>query len=207
MRGTGAPESESRSTRAPASGLDFKLLGCSDAAVSKASSHGWTHWLAVLDRFGVRTKGHAAAATHLSEDHGCDAWWAQMIVVGYERVRGLRDVREKSDGYSATASRTISADTGRVFDALEIPALAAKWLPQGVVVHKVTRPKSARLTWTDGGKTLSIWASQKRDKSGGFKTTVQIQHDKLLTEAACQRMRRLWAERMDALKTLVEGSA
>jgi hypothetical protein len=186
-------------------GLDEKLLGTSDAAVRKATGRGWEQWLGVLDRFGVRVKGHSAAATHLYDDHACDGWWAQMIVVGYERVRGIRKVREKSDGYSASVSRTIAATADRVLDAFENPALAARWLPTGVLVHKVTRPKSVRMTRIDGIKCLSVWLGQKKDKSGADKTAVQVQHDKIATERECDRMRTLWSERMDVLKRLVEA--
>lgn len=198
-----------RTTRKPAAaksaGFDAKLMGLSDDTVRSKTGHGWQHWLDVLDRFGVKARGHNAAATHLYDDHACDGWWAQMVVVGYERFRGLRKIRETAAGFSASASRTIAATADRVLDAFEKPAAAARWLPKGVLVHKVSRPRSVRMTWTDGAKCLSVWLGQKKDKSGAVKTTVQVQHDKIASERECDRLRVLWSEHMDALKRLIEG--
>lgn len=188
--------------------------GVSDAAVTKATGKGWDHWLGVLDAFDVRKNGHKAAAAHLHERHGVSEWWSQMVTVGYEQKRGLRALRQKSDGFSASASRTIAAGISRVLDAFEDKGLADRWLPTGVTVHKVSRPPmkdgrptkpgSARMTWTDGSKTLSAWIADKSAKSGPAKTAVQVQHDKLPDATTCDRMRALWAERMDTLRDILE---
>lgn len=189
--------------------------GVSDAAIIRATGKGWDHWLGVLDAFDVKRHGHTAAAAHLHDRHGVDEWWSQMVTVGYEQKRGLRAPRQKSDGFSASASRTIAAGISRVLDAFEDKGLAERWLPSGVTVHKVSRPPmkngrptkagSARMTWTDGSKTLSVWISDKSGKDGPAKTAVQVQHDKLPDAKTCDRMRALWSERMDALREMLEA--
>lgn len=190
--------------------------GVSDAAVTKATGKSWDHWLSVLDAFDVKKNGHRAASKHLHQKHGVSEWWSQMVTVGYEQKRGLRELRQKADGYSASASRTIVAPIAAVLDAFEDKGLASRWLPKGVIAHKVTRPPmkngrptkagSARMTWTDGSKTLSAWVSDKGAKSGPAKTAVQVQHDKLPDARTCDRMRAMWAERMDALRQLLESA-
>lgn len=189
--------------------------GVSEAAVVRKTGHGWEHWLVVLDAFDVKKNGHRAATEHLHQKHGVDEWWSQMVTVGYEQKRGLRELRQKADGFSASASRTIAAALSRVMDAFEDKGLAERWLPRGVVAHKVTRPPmkdgrptkpgSARMTWSDGTKTLSVWISDKSGKDGAVKTAVQVQHDKLPDAETCDRMRALWAERMDALREMLEA--
>mgnify|MGYP001372806160 CR=1 FL=1 len=189
--------------------------GVSDKAVTAKTGHGWEHWLAVLDAFDVKKNGHRAATEHLHAKHGVDEWWAQMVTVGYEQKRGLRELRQKADGFSASASRTIAAGISRVLDAFEDKGLAERWLPRGVVAHKVTRPPmkdgkptkagSARMTWSDGTKTLSVWISDKSGKEGAVKTAVQVQHDKLPDAETCDRMRALWSERMDVLRQMLEA--
>lgn len=188
--------------------------GVSDEAVTRATGKGWAHWLAVLDAFDVKKNGHKAAAEHLHAEHGVGEWWAQMVTVGYEQKRGLRQVRQKADGFSASASRVIGASVATVMDALEDRGLAERWLPRGVVAHKVTRPPmkdgrptkagSARMTWTDGTKTLSVWISDKSGKDGTVKTAVQVQHDKLPDARTCDAMRAMWSQRMDVLREMLE---
>lgn len=189
--------------------------GVSDEAVVKKTGHAWAHWLAVLDAFDVKKNGHKAAAEHLHAEHGVDEWWAQMVTVGYEQRRGLRELRQKADGFSASASRTIAAEIAQVLDAFEDKGMAERWLPRGVVAHKVTRPSmkdgrptragSARMTWSDGSKTLSVWISDKSGKDGTVKTAVQVQHDKLPDARTCDAMRAMWAERMDVLRGMLEA--
>ncbi len=189
--------------------------GVSDEAVVKKTGHAWDHWLKVLDAFDVKRHGHKAAAEHLLAEHGVDEWWSQMVTVGYEQKRGLRELRQKADGFSASASRTIAAGISRVLDAFEDKGIAERWMPEGVVAHRVTRPPmrkgrptkpgSARMTWTDGTKTLSVWISDKSGEDGTVKTAVQVQHDKLPDARTCDRMRALWGERMDVLRALLEG--
>lgn len=215
---TKAAKTTARKAAKPAAGTKARGNpgGVSDAAVTKATGKGWDHWLGVLDAFDVKKNGHKAAAAHLHERHGVDEWWSQMVTVGYEQKRGLRAPRQKSDGFSASASRTIAAGISRVLDGFEDKGLADRWLPKGVTVHKVTRPPmkdsrptkagSVRMTWIDGARTLSVWISDKSGKDGTPKTAVQVQHDKLPDAKTCDRMRALWAERMDTLRDILETS-
>lgn len=184
--------------------LDEKKLGISDDAVRKATTRSWPDWIAILDRFDVKKHGHTAAAAMLYDRHGCPGWWCQMIVVGYERVRGLRRVREQVGGFSASASRVINAPADRVFDAVVDVAISRRWLPKGVVVHKATRARSARMTWIDGVKCLSVWIGEKTDKAGAKRTTVQVQHEKIPDAKTCDRLKAMWLESIETLKKLVE---
>lgn len=203
-----------RPTSKPATRSAIKSGGVSDEAVTRATGKGWDHWLAVLDAFDVKKNGHRAATEHLHTKHGVSEWWSQMVTVGYEQKRGLRLLRQKADGFSASASRTIAAGISRVLDAFEDKGLAERWLPPGVVAHKITRPPmkngrptkpgSARMTWTDGSKALSVWVADKSAKSGPAKTAVQVQHDKLPDAQTCEQMRAMWSERMDALREILE---
>lgn len=189
--------------------------GVSDAAVARATGHGWDHWLAVLDAFDAKKNGHKAAVAHLHTEHGVGEWWAQTVTVGYEQKRGLRQLRQKADGFSASASRVIGASVAKVMDAFEDRGLAERWLPRGVVAHKVTRPPtsagrptkagSARMTWTDGSKVLSVWIADKSGRDGAAKTAVQVQHDKLPDAEVCDTMRAMWSERLDALRSMLEA--
>lgn len=67
-----------------------RLGGMSDEAVRKRTGRTWTEWVEVLDAADAVRWPHAKIARHLYEDHEIPGWWAQMVTVGYERIRGLR---------------------------------------------------------------------------------------------------------------------
>jgi len=62
----------------------------SDEAVKAKTGKDWKGWLAVLDKFDVKKKGHTLAAKYLREKHGLDEWWSQAVTIRYEWERGLR---------------------------------------------------------------------------------------------------------------------
>ncbi|MBL0926920.1 MAG: hypothetical protein IBJ11_04605 [Phycisphaerales bacterium] len=172
--------------------------------MAKGTGHGWAHWFGVLDRFGVGAKGHSAAASFLHERHRLGAWWAQMVVVGYERARGMRKVRETRTGFAATVTRTFAAAPEAILRCFADVSLARRWLPEGVAVHKVSVPKSARLTFSDGKKTVSA-SLTARAAGGGARTAVQMQHERLASDAACSKMKRVWSAALRRLETLLAG--
>lgn len=62
----------------------------SDDALQAKTGKVWRHWFGVLDKFGMKTHGHTAAAKHLRDKHGLGPWWAQAVVIRYEWENGLR---------------------------------------------------------------------------------------------------------------------
>jgi Domain of unknown function (DUF4287) len=68
---------------------EFRRIG--DDAVRRRTGKGWEEWLALLDEWGAKDKGHTACARHLREAHGISPWWAQAVTVRYEYERGLRE--------------------------------------------------------------------------------------------------------------------
>ena len=72
----------------PATKSIFRRI--SDDAVRARTGKAWAHWFGVLDRFGLKEKGHTLAARHLREKHELSDWWAQAVTIRYEWERGLR---------------------------------------------------------------------------------------------------------------------
>lgn len=73
------------------------LAGMSDAAVKKATGRDWSEWVTTLDAARANEQGHREIAEYVSS-LGTPDWWSQMVTVGYERVRGLRDKRQRRGG-------------------------------------------------------------------------------------------------------------
>ena len=115
----------------------------SDESARKKTGHGLDHWFAVLDAFGAATKGHTAAAAHLSKDHGVPGWHAQGITVAYERTRGLREMHQSCAGdFQVSVSKTVPATVAEVIGAFKSAERRSAWL-QGADPGLIRALKSA----------------------------------------------------------------
>jgi len=183
-------------------GLVATLAGISTAAVARATGHGWNYWLLALDKAGAAALPHREIVAVLYKKLGLKkSWWLQMITVGYEQARGLRKLNEKSDGFVATVSRTISVPISALFAAWE-EGRRGDWLPDAIEVRRATRNKSMRITWPDGsGVDVNFY-----DK-GGNKAIVAIEAGKLPDEGAVAAVKQLWGSTLDRLKSTLEGKS
>ena len=185
----------------PAPQTDYaKLAGMSDAGITKGTGHDWKHWVAQLDAVGAHAWAHRDIALHVHEKLGVPDWWSQSVTVGYERIRGLREIGQRRGGsYEASKSRTFAAPVERLFKAFTITRTRARWLPGKKVVVKTAMPgRSVRMTWDDG-TAVDVWLTAK-----GAKSAAAIQHKKLPSRAAADASKAYWAERFDALAALLE---
>jgi hypothetical protein len=108
-RGPGIPGAITR-----ASGEALRLAGIGTDAVARATGRGWDQWLALLDKAGAAAMPHKAIVAMLADRFGMPSWWRQMVTVGYEQARGLREVNQNAEGFSANASRTVQAELERL---------------------------------------------------------------------------------------------
>lgn len=175
------------------------LMPASDAAVKRATGKTWGEWLADLDKLGARQLPHKAIAQLLSVRLGVPDWWSQMVTVGYERAVGRRAVGEKSDGFAANISKTVYAAAEKAFDAWIDPELRKRWLPEPVAVHSSKRPRSLRVSWSDGARTVAVFITS----AGERKSRVQVEHGKLKSKKEVDQVKDAWAERLDALSRLL----
>lgn len=173
----------------------------SDEAVAAATGRRWAEWFALLDDAGARAMDHRQIVAHLAGQPGIGAWWQQTVAVNYEQARGLRDRRQAPDGYQVSASKTIGAAAERVFDAWHDDALRERWLPgESLTVRRATRPKSLRITWSDGHTHVEVNLTAK----GEQKSQVAIGHTKLADAGEAARLKTFWGEALVRLKTLLE---
>src|SRR5262245_8370585 len=128
------------------------VAGMSDRAVQARTGRTWAEWVAVLDAIDAAKLQHGEIASHLYEKLGVDGWWAQMVTVGYERIRGLRDKgQRRGGGYEINKSKTYPVPVRRMFEAVSTPRGRKAWLPErGIAVRKATPDKTLRMTWSDG---------------------------------------------------------
>jgi len=184
-----------------ANGKNLRLAGVGSESVARATGKGWDEWLKVLDRAGARSMEHKEIALLLSRKCGVPNWWSQMVTVGYEQARGLRDVYQHADGYAANTSRTFEVDVERLFGAWKDPRVRLRWMMQAPVeLRRAVEPKSIRMTWTNGDSRVEANFFAK----GPGRSQVQVEHARLPNARAVTRQKAYWAEALARLKALLD---
>ena len=193
-----------RGVLARASGEALRLAGVGTDAVARATGKAWDQWLAILDKAGAVAMPHKAIAAMLSERFGVPPWWSQMVAVGYEQARGLREPHQKADGFAASASRTVAAGLDRLYGAWTDPALRAVWLGGAPIeVKRATDGKSMRIAWKAGGSSVDV----NFYPAGAGRSRVQVEHGKLADEKARAAQKSFWGGALDRLKAMLEKAA
>ncbi len=176
-----------------------RVAGMSDAAVKAKTGCAWDRWVKSLDHHGAADMRHAEIARLIREKWKVDGWWSQMVAVGYERIKGLRTVGQRRSGtYDASKSKTFAVSAARLYRALTSKPQLERWLPGAVKVRRATPEKSVRLELADGA-VAAFWFTKK----GDHKTTLAVQQERLPDEAARERAKRYWGERLAALAEVV----
>ena len=175
-----------------------EIAGMSDAAVSKQTGKTWAAWVRVLDGAHAAEKTHREITDYVSS-LGTPSWWTQMVTVGYERIRGLRDKGQRRGGsYEAGKSRTFPVPVETLYNAFANGRKRARWLPVKITVRTATPQKTMRVTWSDKTDVHFNFLSK-----GDQKSTITVQHQKLPDKAAIAAMKQWWSERLDALSELL----
>jgi uncharacterized protein YndB with AHSA1/START domain len=176
------------------------VLTVSEEVISERTGRGWEQWFDLLDE-SVAEMDHTEIARWLAAEHDVDGWSAQAITVSYERARGGREVGERAEGFVITAQKTVAVPIERLFDGFVDESGRAGWLPDGQLRERtMTRPKSARFDWGDGGTRVNVGFEAKGDD----KSTVALEHERLPDGEAAERMKAYWRERIAALKEVLE---
>ncbi len=187
------------------SGAGFaEVGGIGTDAVKKATGKGWAEWIALLDAANATSMSHKEIAAYLAANTTIGDWWAQMVTVGYEQARGMREKHQKPDGYEISVSKTLDVPVDRAFAAFEDAALRAAWLADPSFSIRVATPsKSMRADWVDGRTRFNVnWYAK-----GAGRSQVVVQHVKLKDAAAAEKMKAYWAKQLDSLRRHFEGGA
>jgi uncharacterized protein YndB with AHSA1/START domain len=188
---------------APVAAADFETIaGMSDKTLKAKTGCAWDRWVWALDAVNAQNWPHGEIAQYVHEKYKVPGWWAQTVTVGYERIRGLRARGQRRSGsWEASKSRTFDAAVGTLYKAFNQPKLRSGWLPGKTFVVRTAVPnKSMRVTWEDGTSVELYFASKGRSKSA-----VAVQHTKLSSRDAANRMKAFWTAQLEALSTFLEA--
>ena len=195
-----APRVETARRLAEPPRIDASLFPCGDEALRAATGKDWGEWLAVLDAAGAAKKGldHQRvwdlAMQSLPETA---AWWGQMVSVGYERARGLREKHESCSGeFQATLSRTLPVPLFAAFAAWADESLRGEWLDAPALSFTKLNPgKNIRARWPDGS-LLDI----RFNATGPDRCQVVVDTMKLNDSQAVQQAKAFWQAQFERLQ-------
>lgn len=184
-----------RSTLTPPTSTT-KSAGIGDDAVLKATGKRWADWLTLLDKAGGSGWTHRRIALYLHEQKGVNEWWSQMVAVGYEQARGLREKHQTATGFNANLSRTFDQPLTEMYERWADEKKRRRWLDaRGYFIRKANENKSLRITWEDGSSVeIYFWAK------GPARTLVQVEQHKLSDAAAVDRAKSFWKLQFAALE-------
>jgi len=186
-------------TKAPEKPTYAKLAGMSDASIKAKTGCTWERWTNALDYAGAQEWPHRQIAEYVREKFKVGDWWSQTVTVGYERIKGLRQIGQRRDGsFEAAKSKTFAVPVARLYRSWSVAKLRAKWLPEDLTIRSATPQKYMRITWDDGSAVLLGFT-----KKGAAKSAVAVQHTKLGDRAAVTKMKAFWQERLAALGDLL----
>ena len=175
-----------------------ELAGMRDAAVSEKTGRSWAQWVAALDASGAWQWTHRDIARHVGDTYDeVSAWWAQTITVGYERIRGLRDVgQRRGGGYDANKTRTYPVDVSTLYRMFADARRRRRWLTEGFTKIRTSRvDTSIRADWEDGTRVHFFFTAK-----GPSKSSVSIQHTMLPDKTSAEVARQAWHARLDTLR-------
>jgi len=181
---------------APAVSDYARLAGMSDAAIKASTGCTWDRWVMALDHKKAYTWPHREIAEYVHEKYKVKDWWTQAVTVGYERIKGLRDIgQRRGGGYEATRSKTFAVPVARLFRAFNDGRVRRKWLPGiKLTIRKAVPDRSVRITWDDD-TSVEVWLIPK----GTGKASAAVAHRKLVDKADAERRKAFWGERLEAL--------
>jgi cobalamin-dependent methionine synthase I len=173
----------------------------SDEAVKAKTGKVWAEWFKILDKAGARKWPHKDIAAYLKEKQKVQSWWCQMVAVGYEHERGIRQKFQKCDGeFSAGGSRTMAVPMAKAFAAWTDEKLRKRWLPDGKLeITTATPGKYVRGKW--GTSRLSVGFYGR----GAVKTQVAVDHGKLASSRESAKMKSYWFAALNRLQGILEA--
>ena len=179
------------------------LAGPRDEVIKEKTGCTWERWVYALDRHGAGKMSHGEIAELVRTKYKVDGWWAQSVTVGYERIKGRRARGQRLDGsYEASKSRTYDVPVTKLFNAWADAGTRRRWLGgENVKVRTATPPRTMRLGWDDGTIVAVGFIAKGKSKS-----SVALAHTKLPDREASDRLKKFWAERLDALGEVLAGS-
>ncbi len=176
------------------------LAGMKDDAVRAKTGRTWREWVRELDAVDAAKLPHREIAKHVHDNYDISGWWAQTVTVGYERIRGLREITQRRGStYDANKSKTFAVPVSKLYRGFSVKRTRDRWLPGvDLKIRTSTVNKSMRITWPDGTSVHAYFTAK-----GPKKSQVAIQHVGLAKKTDVTKAKEYWAERFEELQQVL----
>jgi hypothetical protein len=173
----------------------------SDDAVKVRTGKVWADWFRILDKAGAKKWPHKEIAAYLYTKKKISGWWSQMVAVGYEHERGLRQKFQNCAGeFSANNSRVMDVALANAYKAWTDEKLRRRWLPGEKMEITTAHPgKSLRAKWDDTTR-LGVYFLKK----GAERTQVVVDHMKLAGSKDALKMKSYWSSALHRLEKILQ---
>jgi hypothetical protein len=161
----------------------------------------WAEWFKILDKARAKKWPHKEISAYLYEKQNVSPWWAQMVAVGYEHERGIRQKFQKCDGeFSASGSRTLAVPLAKAYEAWIDEKFRRRWLPGAKMeITTATPGKYVRAKWGDSRLSVGFYSR------GPAKAQVAVDHGKLASSRECAKMKSYWFAALNRLQKTLEA--
>jgi hypothetical protein len=167
----------------------------SDETVRSTTGRSWNEWCDLIDAWPGHTAGHSAIAGYVEAEQSVDAWWAQTVTIGYERITGARLPYQQPDGsFTASRSRTVSVDADILRGLLLDDRDRGDLFPElETELRSRLTSKAVRIAIGSGVATISL------DQRDDGRTRVAIHHQRLPSPTEVEYWQGYWSEWLSAL--------
>jgi hypothetical protein len=179
--------------------------GISSEAVQEATGKTWNEWLNILDLIDATKMKHKDIAAWIYSKKLANGWWSQMVTVGYEQARGMREKHQVTGAtgkrsYGVNVTVTVNAPIKQLYKAVADVKLRKSWLREKIEVSSTTKEKYLRGIWADGKTRVSFGFYFK----GKDKSQITVEHSKLESMKQVEEKKKFWKERFGKLKVILE---
>jgi hypothetical protein len=176
-------------------------LRVGDEAVKAKTGKKWHEWFDILHNGSTRNLSHQDMTAFLGRQYDLSDWWCQMIANAFEQHAGRRGQHQRPEGYEISESKTFPVEVKILYECWSSVEERGRWLQESSFkVTTLTRNRSIRAQWEDGKSRLSVDFYPK----GKDKTHVVVQHSRLDSLEAAEKMQTFWKNQLSKLDELLE---
>lgn len=176
------------------------------SVIATNTGRGWDDWVALIDAGPGRDAGHTAIATWVRDEQGVDAWWAQAVTVGFERITGLRLPGQMPDGtFTISRTRILPQDVADVRALLLDDTDRAELVP-GYELTLRSKPESKALRFAlaqnDEALGMVMFAFDSAPKD---RLRLTVTHEKLASIDLGEHWKEFWSGWLDGVEEALAG--
>jgi hypothetical protein len=191
-------------------------------SVYKCTGHHWDQWIAILEKVGASQWTHREIVEHIRKKYKLNPWWQQLITSSYEIHIGRKlEGRNDKGEYATVATKTYQIGQKNMWNFLVSPQGLKIWLsPMSPLIVKpgeqyeieggifgevrtMKKPQRIRLSWQETEtlkKTIVQIMVIPRPRE---KCVLAIQHEKLPSASAKEKMLRHWKNVLKDLEVAI----